>query len=130
MALVSLQLYTYVLEKARNEQKGPGNGQLIRISWLETNLYNLKGEVGDGGVCGGIVGGRVCFVWYAFFTIKKCMSTLLLFYWVTLLFLNFFFRGTIGTIHAMRLSRSFEVTFYLYQVTPIFMPSETYTHTK
>ena len=81
-------------------------------------------------VCGEIVGGRVCFVWYAFFTIKKCMSTLLLFYWVTLLFLNFFFRGTIGTIHAMRLSRSFEVTFYLYQVTPIFMPSETYTNTK
>ena len=33
-----------------------------------------KGVKG-GGVCGGIVGGMVCFVRYAFFTIKICMST-------------------------------------------------------
>ena len=29
----------------------------------------------EGGVCSGIVGGRVHFLWYAFFTNKKCMST-------------------------------------------------------
>ena len=31
---------------------------------------------GEGrGACRGIVGGRVHFVWYAFFTIKKCTSS-------------------------------------------------------
>ena len=29
----------------------------------------------EAGVCGGIVGGRVHFVRYAFLTIKKCTST-------------------------------------------------------
>ena len=31
--------------------------------------------MGEAGVCGGIVGGWEHFVWYTFFTIKKCMST-------------------------------------------------------
>ena len=33
----------------------------------------MVGDV-EAGVCGEIVGGRVHFVWYAFFIIKKCMS--------------------------------------------------------
>ena len=41
-------------------------------SWVVGGVW----EGGEGGeVGGGIVGGRVHFVWYGFFTIKKCTST-------------------------------------------------------
>ena len=45
--------------------------------------FNLSNKMeGEAGVCGGIVGGRVRFVWYAFFTIKNAC---LLFYLILLL---------------------------------------------
>ena len=49
-------------------------GGLIN-SWVVVGCVGRLVFVGKAGVCGGIVEGKVCFVHYAFFTIKKCIST-------------------------------------------------------
>ena len=52
--------------------RGIGINQAPINSWV---VVGCVGREGDVGFCWGIVGGRLCFLWYAFSSIKKCMST-------------------------------------------------------